>query len=86
MPWRWPFFGCPVVASTGAAIPEVWGTAAISLDRDDPEGWTAALDRMTADPEPRAGLSQAGRQRVQRFTWDRAAKTPIGHLARLASC
>ncbi|MGR3630879.1 MAG: glycosyltransferase family 4 protein [Limimaricola soesokkakensis] len=74
------FCGCPVIASTGGAVPEVCGEAALSLDPNDADGWRAAMERVCAAPELRSRLAQAGRARVQRFTWKAAAATLAGHL------
>ncbi|MEM8551471.1 MAG: glycosyltransferase family 1 protein [Pseudomonadota bacterium] len=75
--------GAPVIASTGGAIPEVCGEAALLLDPNDREGWTAALTRVCADPALRHRLSEAGRTHVTRFTWAHAADTLAGYLAAL---
>lgn len=69
------FCGCPVIASTGGAIPEVVGDAAVSLDPEDVEGWRDAMMQMAEDNLLRDGLSHAGRMRVARFTWKSAART-----------
>lgn len=76
--------GTPVIASTGGAIPEVCGEAALLIDPNDRAGWTAALTKVCADPALRQRLSDAGRQRVARFTWENSADTLAGHLAELA--
>ncbi|WP_162798527.1 glycosyltransferase family 4 protein [Sulfitobacter sp. SK012] len=76
--------GCPVIASTGGAIPEICGTAAILLDPYDQMGWTAALSTITYDPAIRFSLSQAGIARAAQFTWAAAAETLVGYLAELA--
>ncbi len=65
--------GCPVIASTGGALPEVCGSAALLLSPDDEQGWTDVMLRIAADDALRAELSDAGRRHAARFTWDRAA-------------
>lgn len=77
------FCGCPVIASTGGAIPEVCGDATLSLDPSDREGWTAAMESLCADPALRSRLAEAGRARVQQFTWRAAAEKLAGLLAEL---
>ncbi|ANT63267.1 hypothetical protein AYJ57_22595 (plasmid) [Salipiger sp. CCB-MM3] len=77
------FCGCPVIASTGGAIPEVCGDATISLDPSDRDGWTAAMEDLCANTERRTRLSEAGRIRVQQFTWRAAAEKLAGILSDL---
>jgi glycosyltransferase involved in cell wall biosynthesis len=69
------FCNCPVIASTGGAIPEVVGDAAISLDPDDVEGWSDAMTRLAEDMQLGQSLAIAGGARVARFTWQAAART-----------
>ena len=64
--------GCPVVASSATAIPEVVGDAGILLSPDDREAWTKALDRVLSEPELRDDLIRRGRERVKEFSWERS--------------
>lgn len=68
--------GTPVLASNAASLPEVVGDAALTVDPADTGAITAALIRLAADPNLRARLSAAGRERALQFDWARsAAKT-----------
>jgi glycosyltransferase involved in cell wall biosynthesis len=73
--------GCPVLASTGGAIPEVCGDAVMYIAPDDQAGWTEAMERIEADQTLRARLSHAGRRRAALFTWERAARALLASLA-----
>ena len=73
--------GCPVLASTGGAIPEVCGDAVMYIAPDDQAGWTEAMERIEADQDLRARLSQAGRRRAALFTWERAVRALLASLA-----
>ncbi|GAA0603225.1 glycosyltransferase family 4 protein [Streptomyces crystallinus] len=70
--------GTPLVATTGGAIPEVAGPdgeTCLAVAPGDPQALAGALVRLLGDPELRARLGAAGRQRVlDRFTWARAAE------------
>ena len=70
--------GVPVVATTGGALPEVVGTdneTGLLVTPDDPEALVVAIRRLLDDPELRARLGAAGRERVvSRFTWQVTAK------------
>lgn len=69
--------GCPVVATTGGAVPEVCGDAVLSVDPQDRAAWTAALERIATDSALRAKLSERGRLRAEAYTWDAAAAAAI---------
>jgi glycosyltransferase involved in cell wall biosynthesis len=75
--------GVPVIASRTSCIPEVTGGAAVLLDPDDDEGWSAALERVLDDEAYAAGLRQAGRQRASGFSWRRTAEETAAVYARL---
>ncbi|MER8066775.1 glycosyltransferase family 4 protein [Streptomyces sp. NPDC094034] len=70
--------GTPLVATTGGAIPEVAGvdgTTCLAVPPGDAGALALALGRLLDDPELRARLGAAGRERVlERFTWARAAQ------------
>ena len=65
--------GCPVVATTGGAVPEVCGDAVLSVDPNDVEGWTAAMERIAANPDLREDLATKGRAQASRFSWAASA-------------
>lgn len=73
--------GTPLLATTGGAIPEVAGPdgeTCLAVAPGDPEALAAGLVRLLGDPELRARLGTAGRERVlDRFTWARAAQGTV---------
>ncbi|MGW2744757.1 glycosyltransferase family 4 protein [Streptomyces sp. NPDC001450] len=73
--------GTPLVATTGGAIPEVAGRdgeTCLAVPPGDAGALAAGLGRLLGDPELRARLGAAGRQRVlERFTWARAAEGTV---------
>ena len=68
------YCGCPVIATTGGAVPEVCGDAALFADPNIPQEWTDAMDRIKADRALREELIQRGQQQVAEFTWTNAAE------------
>ena len=66
--------GVPVIASRASCIPEVTGDAAVLLDPDDVEGWTAALAKLLGDAGFAAALGEAGARRAATFSWRRTAE------------
>lgn len=73
--------GCPVIATTGGAVPEVCGEAALYADPFDTAAWTAALTRVAGDPDLRADMARKSRVHASAFTWDAAARHVLGYLA-----
>jgi glycosyltransferase involved in cell wall biosynthesis len=75
--------GTPLVATTGGAIPEVAGPdgeTCLAVEPGDAGALAAALGRLLGDPELRARLGAAGRERVlARFTWRQAALGTAEH-------
>lgn len=61
--------GCPVAASSAAAMPEVCGDAALYFDPGSVDAIEAALRNLLDDADLRARLRAAGRLRAARFRW-----------------
>lgn len=72
--------GCPVIASTGGAIPEVAGEAAMLVDPADQSAWTHAIEALERDRTQLAVLAAAGRRQASQFTWLRSAKLLLDSL------
>lgn len=66
--------GVPVVTSNRSALVEVAGDAALLVDPYATEELECALNRLANDPELRGKLSDLGRARAKRYTWDRAVE------------
>jgi glycosyltransferase involved in cell wall biosynthesis len=69
--------GVPLVATTGGAVPEVVGRdneTGLLVPPGDPSALAAAILRGLGDPELRARIGAAGRERaLTRFTWRETA-------------
>jgi glycosyltransferase involved in cell wall biosynthesis len=66
-------YGCPVVCSNRASIPEVVGDAGVYFDPDDVEDLRAKLERVATSDELQADLRARGQARLTAFSWDRCA-------------
>lgn len=69
--------GVPVVAAQTSSIPEVVGDAALLIDPLSTVELAQAVIKILQDPELARGLKNKGRQRVQRFTWEKTANQTL---------
>jgi glycosyltransferase involved in cell wall biosynthesis len=76
--------GVPVIASRSSSLPEVGGDAALYFDVRDAQGLADAIRAVSANPETRARLVEAGRARAARFRWDEAAAKTLDVFRRAA--
>ncbi len=67
-------WGCPVVASDRASLPEICGDAALYASPTDPVAWRDQIIRLARDPALAAVLVEKGRTQVKRFSWRRSAE------------
>lgn len=75
-------YGCPVVLSRGASLPEVAGDAALYFDPENQDELSVQLERVMGDACLRRTLSEAGKGREHRFSWTRcAAETAVLYRA-----
>jgi glycosyltransferase involved in cell wall biosynthesis len=70
--------GVPVISTTGGALPEVAGDAAILVPPADPMALVRAVREVLENPGHARQLGMAGYRRVQtHFTWQKAAEKTI---------
>jgi glycosyltransferase involved in cell wall biosynthesis len=72
--------GVPVLAAQCASVPEIVGDAGVLLDALDVPAWARAISDLLRDPSMDARLSEAGRARAARFSWDRTAADTLAVL------
>lgn len=72
--------GCPVIATTGGAVPEVCGDAALYAAPNDPSAWTDALRRIADDHELRTKLKTNGSSQAKRYSWEKSASNLLETL------
>jgi glycosyltransferase involved in cell wall biosynthesis len=75
--------GAPLIVSPRGGLPEVAGDTAVYANPDDPAKIAAAIMALAADPERRAALSAAGRDRARGFD-TRVAAARLAELRRAA--
>jgi glycosyltransferase involved in cell wall biosynthesis len=65
--------GAALVSTTGSAVEEVVGDAALLVPPADVDALAAALDWLLADPHARIDLGLRGPARAAAYTWDASA-------------
>lgn len=69
--------GCPVICSDRASLPEVGGDAVCYIKPDSEPAITRAMHEIELNPDLRARIGRAGRERIAEFTWSRAAAATV---------
>ena len=69
--------GCPVVCSSGGALPEVADDAAIVEQSWEAASWTASIEKLLDDPSKLESLKKRGIEREKRFTWRETAERTL---------
>jgi glycosyltransferase involved in cell wall biosynthesis len=72
--------GCPVIASTAAAIREVCGDAALHFDPDDATTLRDLMRRVLDEPEIAAAMRAKGHSRPDIYRWEATAAALIRGL------
>lgn len=67
-------FGCPVLTSNAASLPELGGDAVLYVDPYDVQSIRSQLSRLLSDAELRQTLSSKGFERAQAFSMDNYLK------------
>jgi glycosyltransferase involved in cell wall biosynthesis len=63
---------CPVICSRSSSLPEVGGSAALSVDGADSGQWAHHMVQLASDLAVRERLKKLGRDNVAGFRWDKA--------------
>jgi len=66
--------GTPVVTTTGGAIPEITGEAALKVPPGDVDALVDALTELLANEKLRSTFTAAGLDRASKFTWTSTAQ------------
>lgn len=67
-------FGCPVISSREASLPEVCGDAARYCDARDSADIALAMSEILDDEALRETLIRKGREQAASFTWEKTAR------------
>jgi glycosyltransferase involved in cell wall biosynthesis len=76
--------GVPVITSTEASLPEVAGTAALTVPPRDPELLAREMERVLDDAQLRTEMRAAGRIQASRFSWRAMTDKTVASYAHAA--
>lgn len=78
--------GTALVSTTGGALPEVTGAAALQVPVRDAQALAEGIDSLLSDVEKRRALEVAGRKRIEElFCWSRAAQQMLDYYEQVLS-
>lgn len=66
--------GCPVMCSSGGALPEIAGDAAWVMENWAPNVWARAIADVLSDSGKLDAMRERGNRRAAEFTWKRSAE------------
>lgn len=69
--------GCPVLCSTGGALPEIAGDAAEVEPTWAADHWAGTIQSLLSDPNKLDSLRSRGAERERGFSWDEAARQTL---------
>lgn len=69
--------GCPVVCSTGGALPEVAGDAAWVEPSWEPARWATVIEQLLRDPGKLEAMRSAGFLRERQFRWEDSLRATL---------
>lgn len=78
-------FGCPVLSSREASLPEVCGDAALYCDGRDEDDIARAMRVLVNDASMRDRLTALGHQQVARFRWRETARQVLAFVEEAAA-
>jgi glycosyltransferase involved in cell wall biosynthesis len=76
--------GVPAVVGGAGSLPELALGAAISVDAQDTNAITGALERLLADEALRKKLGEEGKRRAKGYSWTNAAEHTLDVLRRIS--
>ncbi len=74
--------GTPVLTSNVSSLPEVIGSAGMTLPPDDAAVWADALEDIVTNKDWRSMASRRGLERAKQFTWQRTAELTLASYRR----
>ncbi len=76
--------GTPVITGNLTSLPEVVGSAGLTVNPFDEEQLTAALGKLIDDENLRAHLHRIGIERAAQFSWQKTAQLTLAVYEQVA--
>jgi glycosyltransferase involved in cell wall biosynthesis len=76
---------CPVCLSNTSSFPEIAGNAGVYFDPYDQESISNAIEKVIYDDDFKDEIIQAGRQRLNDFSWKKTAKETVSSYIKTIS-
>lgn len=70
-------YDCPVISSNATCLPEIYEKAAAYFDPEDIHDIAGQITDVIASPESQKLLVQAGRQQLQKYSWEQMTKQTL---------
>ncbi|MFN4212747.1 MAG: glycosyltransferase family 4 protein [Microgenomates group bacterium] len=77
-------FGCPVIASFTASLPEIGGDACLYFDPNNVDDLVEKLKLLKEDRNLRGELIKKGKERVKLFSWEKCGRETLEVIKSLA--
>ena len=78
--------GCPCVVSNVASLPEVCGDAALYCDPYSVDDIADKMHKIIVDFQLRKVLIEKGYKHIEKYSWDRTAKSYLAYFESLIDC
>src|SRR3989344_66711 len=76
-------YGCPVISSHSASLPEVGGDACLYFDPKDSQDLLEDLIRLKSESSLKTSLIKKGHERLKQFSWEKCAKETLEVLSNI---
>jgi len=77
-------FGCPIISSNTASLPEIGGDACLYFNPNDTMDMRDKINTIVSDTDLRKELIERGKQRVKKFSWDKCGSETLDVLKNVA--
>jgi glycosyltransferase involved in cell wall biosynthesis len=76
---------CPIIASQSSCLPEIYGSAALFFDPQDPRSIARQIIKLTVDKKLRQNLVKKGQERVKKYSWQKCAQETLAGYQQVLS-
>lgn len=77
-------FGCPVISSNAASLPEVGGEAVLYFDPANPQEIAEKIACLVDQPDLQTELREMGSRQLEKFSWQQTARQTVNLILQQA--